>query len=81
MLDLASIFQYETGFYRNGKRSYNIKSCAYCTVALAIFLLSVFITLFSPIISGDTVFAEVRIYSFNTPADIPIKGLVPGNLA
>jgi hypothetical protein len=48
---------------------------------MGIVLLIISITLFAPLISGETVFAEVKIYSFNTPADIPIQGLVPGALA
>ena len=70
--DLASVFQYETGFYINGKRSFNVHNCAYCTILIGIMLLIISITLFAPLISGETVFAEVKIYSFNTPADIPI---------
>ena len=48
---------------------------------MGLMLLVIFITLFSPFITGDTIFAEVKIYSFNTPADIPIQGFVPGSLA
>ena len=79
--DLASVFSYETGFYYNGKRQYEVDWCAGITVIFGILLFWISIVIFHPFLSNDTVFSEVKVYSFNTPADIPLKGLIPSGLA
>ena len=54
---------------------------AYCTLLGAITLFIIAIVLFHPLMSGDTVYSEVKVYSFNTPADVPMVGLIPSSLA
>ena len=82
MNDCAKIFEYETGFYFNGKKTYSIKSLGYCTIVATFFFFVSVIVIISPLISGKTVYSELKSYAFGTPADVPLKGdIIPSGLA
>ena len=77
---LAAPFQYQTGMYFRGRRTFRIKWCGICTILMGMFLLISFFALFDPVFTGDIISAELETTSFNTPADVPNNKTVPTSL-
>jgi hypothetical protein len=49
---------------------------------MALFLFISLIVIVSPLMSGNTVYSELKSYAFDTPAKAPTPGdLIPGELA
>ena len=71
--DCSKIYEYETGFYFYGKKTYTINNLGYCTVFSVFFMFVSIIVIISPLISGKTVISELKSYAIDTPAEIPLK--------
>jgi hypothetical protein len=74
VIEGSKYYEYETGFYFNGSKTYRVRWLGYCTVCIFfIFLISV-IVIISPLLSGATVYSELKSYAFDTPANPPKQG-------
>ena len=78
---LASPFSYETGFYFDGQKTYHWKPCSLCTILGGCYLFISFFVLMGPVITGKTVYSELTMRAFTTPADVPMNDTSPSALS
>ena len=74
---LAAPYEYETGMYFRGRKTYRIKWCGIMTIVMGVFMFLCFLALFWPLFTGGIISAELEVNTFNTPADIPNNSTVP----
>lgn len=79
--DASKVFEYETGFYYYGAKTYSIRSLGYCAIGMMLFLFISVIAIIGPLLAGATVKSELKAYAFDTPAEAPQPGnLIPSQL-